>query len=652
MKAGYQPEIDGLRTLAVAGVLLCHVKIPGFSGGFAGVDVFFVISGYLITGMILRDIASGSFSFRDFYVRRTRRIFPALIATLGVSLLVASVFFSPEALKAFAASLIGAILSVSNILFWTQQGYFDTASNLKPLLHTWSLGVEEQFYLLWPLTLFLLSRWRIAPAPALVVLFAASLTANYAFADHTSSIFFLLPFRIFEFAIGALALWFEPHHPKSNIWHEIGVGTGLTMIVASYLVFDETSHFPSFPALLPCFGAAAIILSRRARYCGSLLRHPLALYLGRRSYSLYLVHWPIIVFYGYVTAAPFSWKTGIWLALAAIPIADALYTFVEQRFRLGGTKPVVLPYGFFPCFAVLVALLVLVGATAIPNGWLWRLGDRSIAYQQLIGPDGLPKDAAAYGGEGCGNQCETNPGKPVSIYVVGDSTAQQYLTGFKAAFPSINVRIFQFSSCPFFSPEFTRDFTDSSDPKLYDDGCRAARRAAFEQIKGSNAIVIISQVWRSFPLVSEKTGERIPAGSDSDSANFAGGQLRALKTDLGINQLLVIGTTPGTSGNSAPLDCMSRPVSINANCAESPSNKSPQLERSQYNNQLEAALQGEAVFLDPFGLLCSGKTCRTVDRVTPLYSDPIHLTRRGSELLIGEFSPSIGQALANRDGRQ
>jgi len=125
-----------------------------------------------------------------------------------------------------------------------------------------------------------------------------------------------------------------------------------------------------------------------------------------------------------------------------------------------------------------------------------------------------------------------------------------------------------------------------------------------------------------------------------------------LKTELGINRLLVIGTTPGTSSNSAPLDCMTRPVSVNPNCAETPSNMSPQLERSRYNKQLEAALQGEAVFLDPFGLLCSGKTCKTVDRVTPLYSDPIHLTRRGSELVIGEFSPSIGQALARRGGPQ
>jgi hypothetical protein len=219
------------------------------------------------------------------------------------------------------------------------------------------------------------------------------------------------------------------------------------MIVASYRVYDETSHFPSFPALLPCLGAAIVIVGRRAKYCGAVLRHPFAIYVGRRSYSLYLVHWPLIVFYGYITASPFSWKTGVWLALVSFPIANALYAFVEQPFRLGGSRAPILQDSFFPWLAALAAFLILISATAIQSGWLWRLGDRAIAYQQLIGPDGLPRDDAAYGGDGCGNRCDTNPGKPVSIYLIGDSTAQQYLAGFKATFPSINVRIRRAPSC-------------------------------------------------------------------------------------------------------------------------------------------------------------------------------------------------------------
>jgi peptidoglycan/LPS O-acetylase OafA/YrhL len=284
MRPDYRPEIDGLRAIAVAGVLLCHFRAGWFSGGYAGVDVFFVISGYLITGQIIRDLERGSFSFRGFYVRRTRRIFPALFVMLAASMVAAMILFSPERLQAFSVSLIAAALSVSNILFWSQQGYFDVSASLKPLLHTWSLGVEEQFYLLWPLALFLLSRSRVTFTRAMLYLFAASLGANYAYQGQTSSIFFLLPFRIFEFSIGGLVTRIESAWRTRLRPTELGTAAGVTLILTAYMVFDDTSGFPSFPALLPCFGAALIILCGANAVSESILANRLALYLGRRSY--------------------------------------------------------------------------------------------------------------------------------------------------------------------------------------------------------------------------------------------------------------------------------------------------------------------------------------------------------------------------------
>ena len=260
----YRPEIDGLRCIAVIGVLLCHYNIRGFEGGFAGVDVFFVISGYLITGMIMRDIELGTFNFRNFYTRRARRLLPALFFTLLSSLFVAALLFSPERMREFAISLIAASLSASNFLFWSQAGYFDASSSLKPLLHTWSLGVEEQFYLLWPLALVVMSRRRISVQSTLLVLFCASLAASDAWQDHTSTIFYLLPFRIFEFAMGGLTLLLEARLTLSNSARELSAFTGCAMIIASYLVFNEKSHFPSFPALLPCAGAALVSLGGSA----------------------------------------------------------------------------------------------------------------------------------------------------------------------------------------------------------------------------------------------------------------------------------------------------------------------------------------------------------------------------------------------------
>ncbi|MBR1363437.1 acyltransferase [Bradyrhizobium ottawaense] len=173
MNPTHKTEIDGLRAIAVVGVLLCHFRTPWFPGGYAGVDVFFVISGYLITGQIIRDIAQGSFSFRAFYQRRIRRIFPALFTIICSTLIVGALFFSPDRMRELGASSLAAVLSVSNVLFWSQQGYFDVSANLKPLLHTWSLGVEEQFYLFWPLLLFLVPTSRRARIATLALLLAS-----------------------------------------------------------------------------------------------------------------------------------------------------------------------------------------------------------------------------------------------------------------------------------------------------------------------------------------------------------------------------------------------------------------------------------------------------------------------------------------------
>lgn len=459
--AHYRPDIEGLRTIAVGGVLLCHFKAGFAAGGFAGVDVFFVISGYLITRLILSDVDRATFGFKAFYVRRARRLFPALFATLVGSLVIAALLFSPERMQAFSSSAIAAALSVSNILFWLQHGYFDAASNLKPLLHTWSLSVEEQFYLIWPLTVVLLVRNGVSLTKALVVLFTASLAANLIWRDHSSAIFYLLPFRIFEFAIGALAIFAERRWSRDNRTDEALVVAGLGMILISYGVFDETSRFPSLPALVPCFGTALLLLGGQARIGGLLLRNPLFMAIGKRSYSLYLVHWPVIVFYEYATLRPMGWKTAISLVALTFVLGWMMYAFVEQPFRKTAERPEPLLPRRFPQAAIASAVgLVLLCGTAW-NGWIWRLGSTAAAYEA----SGFTAESI-YGGAGCGNECETHPPQPVSIFVIGDSHAQQYYAGFRQNFPDLNTKLFQWSSCPFFSAEYTRDYWDFRIPRL------------------------------------------------------------------------------------------------------------------------------------------------------------------------------------------
>jgi len=638
MGSNHRPEIDGLRAIAVLGVLLCHFRSPGIPGGYAGVDVFFVISGYLITRQIVRDLNRGAFSFAGFYVRRSRRIYPALVATLVLTMIAGAILFSPEPMRQLGVSIVAAALSVSNVLFWHQQGYFDASSNLKPLLHTWSLGIEEQFYLLWPLLLFFLARRARRIAVALLLLLIVSLGANLGFEGHTSTIFFLLPFRVFEFAIGGLITQLEKHAWRLSEGSAAGTVAGVLMIMFSYARFDDTTGFPSYPALLPCLGAALIIFCGLNRCSGMVLGNAVALYLGGRSYSLYLVHWPLAVFTTYIAERPWTWKTGLWLAVASLALAEVLYRFIEVPFRYPTRGALVPNRTLIPALVAATVVVIVGGTAASQRGWIWRLGDRAAAYENLV--DG---QEAAYGGNDCGNTCETKPGRPISAILIGDSNAQQYFGALKIAFPNVNFRIFQFSSCPFFSIQFTRDFEGFADPRLYDDGCRAARAAAFTEIRKTQATVIISQLWGNFPLISEKTGKKVRFRDFAEAAEFYADQAIDLQRELGMRTLIILGSLPGMSGNhqSSPVDCIFRPTLILQHCASS----SVDVTRRSGNEKLAAALGERATFLNPFDALCDQRTCKLIDANVPIYSDANHFSLHGSQLVLDKFRSTIERAI-------
>jgi peptidoglycan/LPS O-acetylase OafA/YrhL len=242
----YRREVDGLRAFAVLPVMLFHAGFQGFSGGFVGVDVFFVISGYLITSIIIAELDRGTFSIANFYERRARRILPALFLVMICCIPAAWIYLLPIDMKDFVQSVMAVSLFSSNILFWSESGYFDTASELKPLLHTWSLAVEEQFYVIFPLLLMLLWRsGRKRVLMALGVLLAISLAvAQWAATAQPSAAFFLLPMRGWELLVGALAAFHlsRRDRPLLPIWvREAGGWLGLGLIGWSILVFDQTT---------------------------------------------------------------------------------------------------------------------------------------------------------------------------------------------------------------------------------------------------------------------------------------------------------------------------------------------------------------------------------------------------------------------------
>ncbi|UHQ57163.1 acyltransferase family protein [Microbulbifer sp. YPW16] len=335
----FRPEINGLRALAVLAVLLFHVDISLFSGGYAGVDIFFVISGYLITRNIQQSIHAGSFSLKEFYIRRFRRLYPALLATVTVSSILAWALFSPEHLSRFGLEIISSLFSVSNFFFWSESGYFDLDGNLKPLLHTWSLSVEEQFYLLWPslLLVFSLLRGEKAKLLAMLAIGALSLAAAEILIqrDSASAAFYLLPFRVCEFVIGAMLVFLPSAMQLLGEWQRRLVTlTGLLFMLVPVFVFGEDTRFPGLLAMLPCFGATLVIWSGENAVSRPVLQNRAALWLGKISYSVYLVHWPLVVFWLYLD--PEGLQAGDQAAIVALSIGLGYlsWRWVEQYFRV------------------------------------------------------------------------------------------------------------------------------------------------------------------------------------------------------------------------------------------------------------------------------------------------------------------------------
>src|SRR5215472_1058927 len=334
----YRREIDGLRALAVIPVMLFHAGFKTFSGGFVGVDVFFVISGYLITSIIVTDLQKDTFSLIGFYERRARRILPALFLVIAVSVPFAWIFLSRQDLSTFSRSLAAVSVFLSNFFFWRDGGYFNTASELKPLLHTWSLAVEEQFYLLFPL--FLILAWRFCRRWIVVLLATIGLTsllaAQWAAYHKPKACFFLLPTRAWELAIGAvIALYLAGDRrvavsPKAR--QALGFG-GLLLILVSVFMFNSDTPFPSIYALLPTLGTALIILVGTANtWAGTLLGGRIPVGIGLISYSVYLWHQPMLAFARHAVSEPSALLRGI-LCVMAFVLAFLSWRLVEQPFR-------------------------------------------------------------------------------------------------------------------------------------------------------------------------------------------------------------------------------------------------------------------------------------------------------------------------------
>jgi peptidoglycan/LPS O-acetylase OafA/YrhL len=341
-KSDYRQDIDGLRAFAVLSVVFYHLDISFFSGGFVGVDIFFVISGYLITKHIYERSLTDGFTFRWFIYKRVRRLLPALLVVVLITLLLGIIFLSPSKLYSLSESSVAALVPVANIYYYQDSSYFDIGAEAKPLLHTWSLSVEEQFYLVWALFLTFMFKVRSKPAVIYLLLLFVFLSSFIA-AGSVQSIdgdatFFLTPFRLYEFALGAIVFVFSLKVQVNHIvWKSLLYYLGLGIVIYSITNLSSSDSFPGYIAVIPAIGASLIILSGVNGQIRSILSVKLIVFIGVISYSVYLIHWPLIYYYELILFREeiTTFDKGL-IALLSLLMGFGMWKFVEVPFRSGG----------------------------------------------------------------------------------------------------------------------------------------------------------------------------------------------------------------------------------------------------------------------------------------------------------------------------
>lgn len=536
----YRREIDGLRAVAVVPVILFHAGFEVFSGGFVGVDIFFVISGYLITSILLNDLAENKFSLVHFYERRARRILPALFFVILCCFPVAWFLLLPRQMEAFTDSIFAVALFGSNILFWREAGYFAPASELKPLLHTWSLSVEEQYYVIFPL--FLLLIWRFKQRTVLLILCGTALLSlglsEWASTEKPTANFYLAPTRAWELLAGSICalLTFGRRIYSNNYLSSLG----LLAIMFSIFYYDNETPFPSLYALAPVIGTSLIILfGTRDTFAGKLLSFPVFVFIGLISYSAYLWHQPIFAFARVYNIGKPDDVTMLSLGVASFVLAFLTWKFIEQPFRKGRGSVNISRRAIFTSAACVMLAAIGIGVSGkVTQGFESRFpnaasflahfenGKPDYAYFERIGLFEAYRDECNFYERGV-NEGDTkadiapechmprNDQDPI-VFVWGDSTAQQFHKGLSVTLPA-DVQLLQVASSqcgPALRPE--------------DETLLRCRR--------SNSLALRA--------IEQHAPEVVLLGYADKWTEEALGELTRTLRGFGVGKIVILGTTP------------------------------------------------------------------------------------------------------------
>jgi peptidoglycan/LPS O-acetylase OafA/YrhL len=639
-QGAYRRDIDGLRAIAVLAVVIFHAGFGGLPGGFLGVDVFFVISGYLIGGQIFREAAVGDFRFSHFYARRVRRILPALYVLLAVMFVIGALILTPLELKELGKEAFAATFGASNILFNTAGGYFDPAADHLPLLMSWSLGVEEQFYIAFPILVLLCLKFR--PRLFLPVLVVASLVsfAGSILLTHLDpkAAFYLLPTRAWELGLGAvLALW-ERKAPAKALSRGLGDGLAagaVILLIAAMTLYRPAYAFPGWYALAPTVAATALIATSGSRINRAVLSWSPLVFIGKVSYSWYLWHWPLF-FLDRILAPGGKGLPPILLLAISFGLALVSWRWVEQPFRRRKLthRAVLLRYAGL---AVLVALPALT--FFVTDGWPTRFSPEVQALSAASRAARSDPCLAPYGAAAPRNlaTCLPASGAP-RLIVLGDSHASAIAPGFKAVAAQNRLGFGQVtkSSCP---PlwGYAREVPGRSGHLSQ---CLAFQQQAFAIVRDDPKVevVVLAGYWSSGLTLTSTAGTDV---SLSDALTDTIARLEAMnKRVILVNDVptfdfdpyvrIIGGMIPARQALSRALYAQAAPSFVAKRGDLLPDAAAPILSSV-------ARAHPNVLFLDPVQRLCDQTGCRYGGPAALYYFDFQHLTATGAGVAVGSL---------------
>ena len=645
----YVPAIDGLRAIAVALVLLFHAKVPLLSGGYIGVDVFFVISGYLIAGLIFQQHAARRFSLIDFYERRIRRIFPALLLVLFVTLALAALIMLPPDLMRLGSSAAAAALFVANFYFWKQRlNYLQDNPDFEPLLHTWSLAIEEQFYLFFPIFLVaLLRRWRRADLVLLGVGLASLAISVALSTTHPRAAFYFSASRAWELLLGA---WLAVANVRTLVPHRVVPPlqvAGLTMIVASAATYGKFTPFPGLAALVPCLGTALLIAwSDVKTYIVDGLGHPILVWLGLISYPLYLWHWPLLVLARLELLREPAPSEIALIYVAALGLAAATWHYFEKPIR--ARKDKVSPVRLFAIAAGFTGLAVTVGLALPVAQERIAAPPPAVAHIVAAAKDFAPSRAACHNWDrkradqfdACVMGKRERPAFDFALW--GDSHAGHIAGAVDAVGRDLSLKGLQITSdncLPLLGVEVVLNGAVTD--------CTARNEAAFTLLR-QHAVrrVFLAGAWVQYIDSADmflRTSDHLHR-EHSSSAILRRQLIETVRRlrDIGI-AVVIVGPVPEIGWNVpsvlAASEWRGRPPPLG------PKFEDYLEQQRQVLPALKEAASAGATIIYPHERLCNA-TCIVRNEQGVLYSDTEHLTTAGADLLCPLFLRQLSPATA------